>query len=375
MICMALLAGCSAIVPYPYRVRNAQRAFNDLNTDVAVHALEQADQPDREAVLVGMEKGVFLHTGGDYEKSSFAFMDAVDRMKEYDNRASVSLRDGVAFAAAVLVNDNMRPYRGSGYERVLLHTYLAMNFLLQRNLQDARVEILQAYAKQKEAREENEKTIQRTRSEAEKKKLDSDDILDKVHAAYSDQRGLLKQAGNIYQNVFTYYLSVMVYELTGEIDDAYIDAKTVYSLNPNFEPVRRDLLRYSKRLGVLSDYEKWRREFGNALPEEPPEGHGEVVVLFQCGLSPVKEQIKIAIPINTKDLHGLATVAIPKFKARPNPVQRAVVHEDDRKLAATWPLMDVDAHRRARPVGPGAGHRPAADYPHRRPHGRQRGGP
>ena len=336
-------AGCSLFQAYPARVQYPVSAFVAGRYNEAAAALEKVSPARGDRLCYMLERGTVRHTMGDYDASNEHFLEAVEVMREFDERAVVSLRDSAAFGASLLINDKARPYRGSHFERVLLHTYLAMNFLLKRDLTGARVEIRQAYQQQKEAREEHLERIRKTRKEAEKKKLDTARILTQLQKTYADQKKLLKKAGNIYQNVFTYYLSALVYELNGEINDAYIDVKTVYSLNPNFLPARRDLLRYAAKLGFRGDYARWRREFGDDLEEAIPKGHGDLVLLYQCGMAPVKREIKISIPVPAKDHFNLVPVAFPKYSLRPNPVRGARLLVDGRSVGTTCPLMDVEA--------------------------------
>jgi len=342
-LALLLASGCSMLRAYPQQMRSVQNAFAHGNYEHAASELEAMAPARRDKLCHLFELGTVRHTMGDYKASNTLFLAAVGLSREFDERAAVSLRDSAAFTAALLINDKAMSYRGSPFERVLLHTYLAMNFLMQRDLEGARVEILRAYAKQKEAREEHAKRIDKTKKEATKRKLDTSAIVKKVRAQYNDQQALLKKAGNVYQNAFTYYLSAVVYELGGEIDDAYIDVKTVHALNPNFLPARRDLLRHSRKLGFLSDYEAWKEEFGADLEESLPAGHGEIVLLYQCGLAPVKEEVKFAFPIPVKKRFSMVTVAIPKYRSRPDPVHAAKLSADGNCLGTTQALMDVEA--------------------------------
>ena len=337
------LTGCSAFRSYPKRVRYVQNAFADADYEEAVYALEKMRFAGNDRLCFLLELGTFYHTMGEYAESNKRFLEAVEIMKEFDERAVFSVRDSAAFAASLLINDKVRPYRGSAFERVLLHTYLAMNFLLQHDLENTRVEILQAYAQQKQSREQHEKQIRKTTDEVEKRQWNSAEIAARVNAVYADQSTLLKKAGNVYQNAFTYYLSAVVYEMGGEISDAYIDAKTVHRLNPDFLPARRDLLRYSKMLGLQGDYQKWRSRFGDDLEDAVPEGHGEILLLYQCGLGPVKEEIKIAIPIPVRKHFNIITIAIPKYRTRHNSVRTARLLVDGKNLGYTQALMDVEA--------------------------------
>jgi len=349
LVCLSLCgAGCTVFQSYPERIGYAQGAFLDGDYGEAAHALEIQNPPDRDKLVFLMELGTYLHTKGDYEASNEKFLEAVGIMRAYDDRARIAVRDGASFAGAVIVNDAMRPYRGSDYERVLLHTYLAMNYLLMKKLDDARVEVLQAYAKQKEAREEHERAIRETKKEVSEKQLDGDKITKLVRNAYKEERRILKKAGNLYQNLFTYYLSSLVYELGGEYDDAYIDAHTVYSLNPAFPPARKDLLRLAWKSGRRRDFDRWRRRFGEVKGWRVPPGHGEIVLFYECGEAPVMDQVKLAIPAPTRDKKGQqvwtsVTVAIPKFHRRPNPVREAWLYVDGKQAGRSYALMDVEA--------------------------------
>jgi hypothetical protein len=196
---------------------------------------------------------------------------------------------------------------------------------------------------QKAAREEHEKSIAQTRQDAANRKLDTPQLTGKIQDSYADQRGLLAEAGNTYQDAFTYYLSSLVYEMGGEVSDAYIDAKTVYSLNPNFLPVRRDLLRYSKALGRTEEYDQWRKAFGPDLPDTLPAGAGEVVLLYECGMAPTKEEIRISVPIPIRYHWNLVTLALPKYRLRPNPVHAATLLVGGQPVGTTQALMSVRA--------------------------------
>lgn len=337
------LTGCSVFTSYPEAVRNAQGAFATGEYRRAAQAMEKSSPPAGDRVLYRLELGTFQHTEGKYDASTISFREAVDAMKEYDERAVINVRDASAAAATLFLNDKTLPYRGAPFERILAHTFLAVNYLMQRDLEGARVEILQAYEKQKEAREAHEKAIAESQREAAGRRLDTSAIMGRLQGAYADQRALLQKAGNVYQNAFNYYLSSLVYEMHGDLSEAYIDAKTVHALNPNFLPTRRDLLRYSKAMGLADDYENWRRTFGPDLPDAPAPGQGDVIVLFECGLAPVREEIKIALPIPLNSHWTLVTIALPKYRSQYNPVDHANLVVGADTVTATQPLMDVEA--------------------------------
>ena len=92
-------AGCSTFSAYPDQVRYAQNAFEDADFDEAVRALDRTSFPSSDRLLPLLEAGVFHHAQGDYTRSNDRLLKAVDVMREYDERAYISVRDAAAFAA------------------------------------------------------------------------------------------------------------------------------------------------------------------------------------------------------------------------------------------------------------------------------------
>jgi uncharacterized protein len=89
-------------------------------------------------LLYFMDLGILHHYAGQYDSSIKALSEAV---RIHDDLFSKSVTNE---AAAFVANDNIRPYRGKPYEIVLLHEYLAFNYLAMGKYDDALVEARQA---------------------------------------------------------------------------------------------------------------------------------------------------------------------------------------------------------------------------------------
>jgi hypothetical protein len=345
LACILSLTGCSIITSYPSTVGKAQAAFDHGDYAGAVAQMQKMSPPSSDEALYLTETGTFQRTAADYAGSNKSYLRALDIYREFDSRATISLRDSTQYAASLLLNDKAISYRGSFYERVLLNTFLAVNFLMEGNLENARVMVMQADQRQREAKEEHEKEIEKSREEAQKKNVNSDQVTAKVRAGFGDQRAYLEKAGNIYQNAYMFYLSAIIFEMTGEVDNAYILAKRIHDMNPGFLPVRADLLRYAKQLGRGDEYDRWRSAFGSDVPDTVPAGHGRLVALHGCGSGPVKEELKVRfpVPLGANRPATDVTIAVPKFTMRGNPVEAAAVVVGDKVLGRTQPLMDVEA--------------------------------
>src|SRR6185437_12451397 len=108
---------------------------------------------------------------------------------------------------------------------------------------------------------------------------------------------MVSQGGRKYkQNAFTRYLSAILYESDGDYNNAYVDYKNVLDLVPDYLGLGRDLWRCAYREGMQDDLEKLVQKFGltdedhkEALAVSKKGGKGEIIVLYENGISPIKE--------------------------------------------------------------------------------------
>ncbi|MFW6244292.1 MAG: hypothetical protein ACOC36_00250 [Fibrobacterota bacterium] len=84
--------------------------------------------------LYHMDLGVLYHYAGLFDSSNTHLFQAAQIHEELYARSVTNE------AAAVLTNDNVRPYRSRPYELVQLHQFIALNFLAQGKYQEALVE-------------------------------------------------------------------------------------------------------------------------------------------------------------------------------------------------------------------------------------------
>jgi len=94
--------------------------------------------PQKDLLLCYMEKGLSFHYKKKYNKSNIFFLKAVELMDKFNK---ISIREQ---SSAVFINDKTMTYRGEYSERLWVHTYLMINFLLQYKYEKALVEAKQA---------------------------------------------------------------------------------------------------------------------------------------------------------------------------------------------------------------------------------------
>jgi len=93
---------------------------------------------EKDRLLCYMEKGIVLHYMKDYEESTQALLEASRFIRDQD---TISIKEQ---ATAVIINDMTATYKGEYCEKLWIHTYLMMNFLLQYRYDSALVEARQA---------------------------------------------------------------------------------------------------------------------------------------------------------------------------------------------------------------------------------------
>lgn len=129
-----ILTGCAGS-----SLQRARSEFYSGNLVRADHILEECKGiPEKDRLLCYMEKGVILFDMEAYKESAEVLLKASRLIKGQD---TVSISDQ---SSAVLINDKVMTYKGEYSERLWIHTFLMMNFLLQYKYESALVEAKQA---------------------------------------------------------------------------------------------------------------------------------------------------------------------------------------------------------------------------------------
>lgn len=287
--------------------------------------LPEVNKGGKDQLLFMMECGLMLHTAGEFETSNKVLLPAGKLAK----LVPLSITQE---AASFLTNDRSSNYRGEDFEKVLVHVYLGINFLMMEKYEEARVEFSAVNNELAKIKSEN------------------------GEARYK-------------QNIMAKYLTAIAFEIVGEMNNderdvefAYIEYKQIHALNPELDMVQNDLLRLSKKLGNDEDYAEWRKKFRKSYNES--DNNGELITIFQAGRSAVKQSrgslLKdpamepiIRITVNTGNLTAGVTVAavlitlknaenpIPRFVKRSNRVSRVRVSAGGESIN-TIKLEDIE---------------------------------
>jgi hypothetical protein len=317
------LAGCAT---YSDSFGAVQHKLAAQQYEAALQDIEKQTGSTTDRVLYLLNRGMVQRMKRDFAGSNESLEAAKSEMEKL-YAASVS-ENSLSF----VVNDATVSYAGDNYEQVLVHLYMALNYLELGQLYEARVEALQVDIKLREIGED----------------------------APGDK---------FTEDAFSRYLSGLIYEEMGEWSDAMIAYRKAYDAYRKYEAdhglatpdmLKHDLLRVSARLGLSDETQKYRQEFGiEPLQETGNESgqEGELIFVLNNGLAPIKRERVVggstlppSVAVDTARPYRqtaavspvLVQIALPFYESRPNKVLYARVSVSGRQTV-TQMMDDIDA--------------------------------
>ena len=128
---LTALIQCGCATP---ALDSARHNFYAGKYDKANETLDSAKVPENNEVLFNMERGTVRLFAGHYETSAGDYIAASDELEKLE---TYSVSKGTA---SWVVNDSVQSFRGTPYERTLLHAFTAKDHLAMANWDNAAVE-------------------------------------------------------------------------------------------------------------------------------------------------------------------------------------------------------------------------------------------
>lgn len=297
---LLLFLGCATPLKHYHLIETKMNEADWLGAEGAVANSWSKGYGERNRVLFDLDRGLLLHFGGKFKESNSFLFKAEERMEElYTKR----IRDE---AASLLINDNLSPYEGEDFEKVLTNFFFALNYLQMGDLEEALIE----------ARKIGHK-------------------LSLLGDRYEGK-------GRYHQDGLAQYLSGFIYEEMEKEDDAYICFRKAYEAyisqsqiypfpSPPF--LAQDLLRLSQYLERVDQFNRFQAKFGaiNWMNQEEVEKGGDVLILAFSGRGPVKEEFSLTVETKDKEGNGYTfKLALPRFAPRPSQIASVEVLIDGR---------------------------------------------
>ena len=259
LLIISLMVGCGGYKFQEIGIALETGKPEDAYTYLQKHAPKNPDIPYQ------FELGLVAHYANHFTESSAA-LDIAGDIAEDRYTKSVSKELG-----SLVTSDKLRPYSATEYERLLSHYYRVLNYVCLNRLDGALVECRRATALINYFKGEDEKY-------------------------------------DFFGTGFLAYLSGMLFEATGEWNDALISYKQAAEYYQNAmektgvgmpDDIGNALVRLTRRLGFTDEFERYRDQYGE--PPEHPENYGELILFYESGYVPSKGQETLMFPILKKD--------------------------------------------------------------------------
>jgi len=290
VLAAALVSFLPACASYTSATRKGLDEFSHRDFAAADEQYKKADEEGVDQLVYLFDRATVRYEAGRYDDSikDLLLADKLSEIKDYTALATQ--------VATLVTNDRITQYSGEEFEHVLISVYLAMNFAAEHKDENAEVACRQVNRKLELLRTEGKRHY---------------DL-----------------------NAFAQYLAGLMFERSGNWNNAYVDYKKTYEILPDFSRIRRDLVRGALEIGSSSDLFKWQKTL--AVTDADIQGEkqtlkedGAVVLLFENGFAPEK--------VSSPAWHEL-----PEFRPRPNRHRAAHLYLDGRDVGRSEVMYSVE---------------------------------
>lgn len=289
---MLLLVGCSAFRNYDTELTYVTQHLNRNDVDNALKVLENNNKKDKKDLLYYFEKGELLRLKGDLQASQATWMLANQQIQAWEDSVRANPASYVNNFMAFVLNDKIMRYEGYSYEKVMLTTQMALNYLAMGDWNSARVAIRQTHEREALIAEVHDLLYAKQEQAARQKGVDTQiQDLNGYPVATLNTPSMVNLK-NSYQSAFSHYLAGYIYEALGERDLAAPGYRNAIELRPD-EPILQEALKNLTRNSSRSAQQS------------------DVLIIVQSGFAPKRESFNLSVPIPTNNGIVHVVVSLP----------------------------------------------------------------
>jgi len=296
----------------------------------AIRGLDAANPGPFKDLLYHLELGMLLRLDGRYEESQKSWKTAAEQVQPAEQSIEDDVVNLLKGASSYVVNDRLRAYPGYDYEKVMLLTHIALNYLAMGDFDQARVAIKQTHelealiaeARSKEIAEVEEKAKTRG-ARTSFKELNGYP----VETIDNPEVNALK---NSYQSALSHYLAGFVYEALGEPGLAAPGYRLANELQPN-QPLLEEALReLDRRVGAAGD------------------GLTDVLFVIGSGTAPALQSRQFRLPVPAGKGLAMVVASFPVMAATGLSHPWSQLAFDGGPALAAAPITSIDLMARRR---------------------------
>lgn len=273
-----LSLSASAASLTPNQLRNGLSAYTFPTTLASL----REDTSNDDEMWYWLNLARLQQSDGDFKASIQSFEKAYAILDEYENRATLSVRNIGSFLGTSFLSKGSEHYHAKGYERSLMHTLNALNYTMLGDFEGAAVEMRRMEQRQEFWLTESEEKIKDAADAKRQAQRQGNDVTS-IPSGYS-MGSLLKDPdvrsmANNYQDPFSYTLSSIILDISGLSaaagDASAISLKRALALNPEVSRV------FAK---------------SSALPGSTPSGMN-ITLIVLSGEAPAMKIERVRFPI------------------------------------------------------------------------------
>ena len=297
-----LISGCKlasnalhqAVAPKLHSYNQSSDALKECN----FNKLTDIVSNNQNELLKNSELGLTYYFKNSPNESNRYFDKAIDIYRINENKATIALSNIVR-----------KEYQGEGFDKVFLHNYKAINYLM---LGDAESAIVEAKNSNLVQQQEKQKLYQF------KEKYSKNNQNSHLVSRYDKLFNSVNPQHNPYQNPFAYYISALGYAEDGDYDNALVDIRNAIKFSGDNKILEEKLISYQKR-------------------EDKP----SVELFFDVGQSPLKSQIKLKMDMG----NGEQRMAyLPSYKLEISDIEYIkITNSKGEEVARASLLSDINA--------------------------------
>jgi len=266
---------------------NYASAAGAVEKEASKHATSKKD-----GLVWNLERGAIMRGAGEFDDSLASFAAAEEQVQLAESEAKTQVSNE---AVALATNLAQLPYKGYFYDRIMLNTYQAMNYMMLGDMDASRVELNRAGERQRDALSENAKRIEKAEAEAHKVQevqlADGSSYVDKA----KDDEGFKTNFDAVYQEDD----GVVLYSDYVNPFSVFVDGlffATNSSGGSDMEHARKSFQRASQMAGA----NQYLREDMNLVASAASSGspiNNRTYVVLETGSAPYRKEIRIDIPV------------------------------------------------------------------------------
>jgi hypothetical protein len=291
-----LNTGCSTFRSYKTESQAIVQDINKNDIDQALVKIDKNSGSDKD-ILFFFEKGELLRLKKANADSIATWREADRLLDAWESEAKVNMSKIGAGAASLIINDKSMRYDGEDYEKVMLTTRLALDYISAGDFESARVYMKKTGELQDFIAELHSKELQKEEDAAKEKGVKTDIATLNGYPIATLNTPEVNSLKNAYHNAFSEYLAGFVYEALGN-DLAMPAYKRAVELKPDSQLLKDSLVRINKGKANIDN--------GN---------NSDVLLVVENGVAPTISSVTVPLPIPRA---GLVPISFPILEADPS---------------------------------------------------------